>query len=385
MQVIIGLGLTKGSQTEWDALHAGLTEKFNRKVKLPKIVDGKGVLIVHQVPANDQRQLSSPHETGELYGTSVPRKEPRYKKRLETPSIGSTLPNRYRTNEKKTRRLIKVDDDNLSWDGSVSSGIASPDGARSPVFPQDLSPTSDNFTLRRGYYNPSSPTRRSSGEYSPGRSSDDIFNLGDREQYPDYSRMILNTSRSYDMNEGHDDGGMDLHPAREDYPGYPKTTQNPMMEKPMFEEGSMDSGNATWYNSGESTMGDTGEYSTTAGPFGQKNTERPQMIQEYLHSVGRDTMVRNKHVASDNKNLYLKSKMNTNSNRGGNVRYKSRSVQDFNVADTPRNDAFKARSMYDLDDDEASTLSRPRDLFGTVAKISGFRPSLWSPGWGNQG
>ncbi|PIK45247.1 hypothetical protein BSL78_17891 [Apostichopus japonicus] len=217
------------------------------------------VLIVHQVPANDQRQLSSPHETGELYGTSVPRKEPRYKKRLETPSIGSTLPNRYRTNEKKTRRLIKVDDDNLSWDGSVSSGIASPDGARSPVFPQDLSPTSDNFTLRRGYYNPSSPTRRSSGEYSPGRSSDDIFNLGDREQHPDYSRTILNTSRSYDMNEGHDDGGMDLHPAREDYPGYPKTTQNPMMEKPMFEEGSMDSGNATWYNSGESTMGDTGD------------------------------------------------------------------------------------------------------------------------------
>lgn len=42
MEVVIGLGLKQGTQTEWDALHAGLTERFNRKVRLPKIVDGKG-------------------------------------------------------------------------------------------------------------------------------------------------------------------------------------------------------------------------------------------------------------------------------------------------------------------------------------------------------
>lgn len=42
MEVIVGLGLINGSQTNWDKLHASLTEKFNRKVKLPKIVDGKG-------------------------------------------------------------------------------------------------------------------------------------------------------------------------------------------------------------------------------------------------------------------------------------------------------------------------------------------------------
>lgn len=111
----------------------------------------EGILIVHQVPSSNQRQLSSPGSEYSYGEASIPSRETRYKKRLDTQSVGSTLPNRYRTNEKKQRRLVKVDEDNLSFDGSeTSSGIASPDGARSPVFPPDFSPSGDNFFLGEG-------------------------------------------------------------------------------------------------------------------------------------------------------------------------------------------------------------------------------------------
>lgn len=387
MEVIVGLGLVNGSQTNWDKLHASLTEKFNRKVRLPKIVDGKGVLIVHQIPSHRPRQklqfnsgsepvsaVVPPFETA-----SVPRKEFRYKKRSEISSTGSTLTNRYRTAEKKPRRLIKVEDDELSIDGSeTSSGLASPDGPMSPVFPLETSSENNAFSLG-----------------SPKEYYGDNTNFD--EEVSSMHRPLSSPKTTQNpllMYEGHDENGnIDANNyPEEDYAGSPKTTENPLQtyDRRHFEEGSTDSGHATWLTSGGSVVGDLLGDIATHFEQSYENTETPNMIQEYLHSVEQDTIVRNKHKrkVAQHSDLYTRGRREGRSVGREKLKYRSRSVQEFNITETPIEEADKARSMCDLDDNSpisrSTSLSRPKELFGTVAKINRFRPSLWSAGWAPQ-